>query len=165
MAEKRPTTDIKPQRDIARFQKQLMVHYSGTPWIDISIKGTLKRVTAKQAALKIGELNSIWQIVNHMISWRKALFGRIKDKPVGHPTNNYIWEVKNTTPAAWKKTLQEFEKSQKEINSFLDKQDDSLFEKISPASGYSYYELAQAITIHDTYHLGQIVLIKKLMES
>lgn len=164
MADKKPTLK-KNNKDISRFQKQLKVHYDGIPWIDISIKGTLKGVTAKQAALKIGELNSIWQIVNHMISWRKALFGRIKDKPVGHPKDNYIWEVKDTSSAAWKKTLAQFEISQKEINTFLAKQSDELFDKISPASGYSYYELAQAITIHDTYHLGQIVLIKRLMES
>lgn len=161
MAEKRPINT----KDIARFQKQLKVHYGGTPWIDISIKPTLKSITAKQAAVKIGELNSIWQIVNHMIGWRKALFGRIKDKPVPHTKDNYIWEVKNTSPAAWKKTLAQFDKSQKEIKVFIAKQKDELFDKVSPASGYSYYELAQAITIHDTYHLGQIILIKKLLES
>lgn len=155
----------KLTKDINRFQKQHTAHYNGDPWIDITIKGTLKGITAKQARMKIGELNSIWQIVNHMISWRKALFGRIKDKPAGHPTDNYIWEVKDTSPAAWKKTLAQFEKSQKEISTFIAKQNDELFDKVSPASGYSYYELSQGITIHDTYHLGQIVLIKKLLES
>lgn len=152
-------------RDIKRFRKQLKVHYNGDPWIDITINKTLRSITAKQAAMKIGELNSIWQIVNHMISWRKALFGRIKDKPVSHPTDNYIWEVKDTSPAAWKKTIAQYDRSQKEISAFIAKQNDSLFEKVSPASGYSYYELAQSITIHDTYHLGQIVIIKKLLES
>ncbi|HWA05226.1 MAG TPA: DinB family protein [Ignavibacteria bacterium] len=151
--------------NIQRINKLLKDHYNGDPWIDITIIGTLKAVTAKQAALKLPGLNSVWQIVNHMISWRSALIARVKDKPVKHPDDNFISEVKNTTPKAWKDTVKKFEKSQKDIAAFLRKQKDSHLEKISPTSGYSYYELVMAIIIHDTYHLGQIVLIKKMIDE
>jgi uncharacterized damage-inducible protein DinB len=151
--------------NIEYINKLLKDHYSGVPWIDITILGTLKTLTAKQAALKLPGLNSVWQIVNHMISWRNALIARVKDKPARHPDNNFIWEVKNTTAKAWKDTIKEFEKSQKNIIVFLGKQKDSHLEKISPTSGYSYYELVMAIIIHDTYHLGQIVLIKKMIDE
>ena len=151
--------------NVKRIKKLLGDHYNGVPWIDITIMGTLRSITAKQAAIKIGGLNSIWQIVNHMISWRNALIGRVKDKPVAYPNNNYIAEIKNTTPKAWKDTLKKFEKSQKSIISFLNKSKDPLLEKISPTSGYSYYELVLAILQHDTYHIGQIVVIKKMVEE
>lgn len=151
--------------NIQHINKLLKDHYNGDPWIDITITGTLKTLTAKQASLKLKELNSVWQIVNHMISWRCALIARVKDKPAAHPDNNFISEVKNTTPKAWKDTFKNFEKSQKDIIAFLGKQKDSHLEKISPASGYSYYELVMAIIIHDTYHLGQIVLIKKMIDE
>ncbi|HMQ79809.1 MAG TPA: DinB family protein [Ignavibacteria bacterium] len=151
--------------NIQNINKLLKDHYNGVPWIDITIAGTLKTLTAKQAAIKIDGLNSVWQIVNHMISWRNALIARVKDKPARHPDNNFFWEVKDTTAKAWKDTLKKFEKSQKEIIVFLGKQKDSHLEKISPASGYSYYELVMAIIIHDTYHLGQIVLIKKMIDE
>jgi len=149
--------------NIKRITKLLKVHYNGQPWIDISIARTLKSVTAKQASTAIGELNSIWQIVNHVIAWRNALIGRVKDKPVPAPADNFIQEVKNTTPKAWKDTLKKFETSQKNIISFLSRSNDQLLEKVSPTSGYTYYELVMAILVHDTYHLGQIVLIKKLL--
>lgn len=149
--------------NVKRIKKLLGDHYNGVPWIDITIMGTLRSITAKQAAAKIGGLNSIWQIVNHMISWRNALIARVKDKPVAYPNNNYIAEIKNTTPKAWKDTLKKFEKSQKSIISFLNKSKDPLLEKVSPTSGYSYYELVLAILQHDTYHIGQIVLIKKMI--
>jgi uncharacterized damage-inducible protein DinB len=136
-------------------------HYGGEPWIDTTIMGTLKALTAKQAAMRQGKNNSIWQIVNHMISWRKALLGRVKDKPVKVPSNNFILPVKDTSTRAWKDTLKKFERSQKEIIVFLNKADESVLEIISPTSRYSYYELVIAILLHDTYHIGQIVLLKK----
>lgn len=151
--------------NIKLVQKLLNDHYDGVPWIDITIMGTLKLISAKQAAAKMGELNSIWQIVNHMISWREALIARVKDKPVAYPDDNYIAEIKIITPKAWKDTLKKFEKSQKNIISFLNSSKESLLEKISPTSGYSYYELVLAILQHDTYHIGQIVLIKKMLDS
>ncbi|MBE2228795.1 MAG: DinB family protein [Ignavibacteria bacterium] len=151
--------------NIQHINKLLKDHYNGVPWIDITIAGTLKTLTAKKAAMKVDGLNSVWQIVNHMISWRNALIARVKDKPVPHPDNNFISEVKDTTAKAWKDTLKKFEKSQKDILAFLGKQKDIHLEKISPASGYSYYELVMAIIIHDSYHLGQIVLIKKMIDE
>ena len=151
--------------DISKVNKLIKDHYNGNPWIDTTIAATLKQLTAKQAAVKIGELNSIWQIVNHMIMWRTALIARVMDKPISHPDNNYIEEIKDTSAAAWKQTIKKFERSQKDIVTFLRKSDDELLEKVSPSSGYSYFELVMSIVIHDSYHLGQIVLIKKMMEE
>ena len=151
--------------DISKVNKLIKDHYNGNPWIDTTIAATLKQLTAKQAAVKIGELNSIWQIVNHMIMWRTALIGRVMDKPISHPDNNYIEEIKDTSAAAWKDTIKKLKRSQKDIISFLGSSEDELLEKVSPSSGYSYFELVMSIVIHDSYHLGQIVLIKKMMEE
>lgn len=154
---------MKNNQNIKRIIKLLKDHYSGKPWIDITTGRTLKSLSAKQASAKYDGLNSIWEIVNHIISWRKALTGRVKDRPVPVPDDNFFSPVKDSSPAAWKKTVVKYELSQKEIMSFLSKSDDSLLENISPVSGYSYYELVISIIIHDTYHLGQIILIKKLL--
>ncbi|CAG1020161.1 hypothetical protein MTYM_00098 [Methylococcales bacterium] len=140
-------------------------HYAGNPWIDTTMMGTLSSLTAKQAAMKAGKNNSIWQIVNHMIAWRRALLTRVKGSPVKVPGNNFFTPVKDTSPRAWKDTLKKFERSQKEIIAFLKKADESVLEIISPTSGYSYYELTIAILLHDTYHIGQIVLLKKELEK
>ena len=151
--------------NINHFIKLLNDHYNGNPWIDVTISKTLKSFTAKQAAEKIDGLNSVWQIVNHMLGWRNALIARVKDTPLKYPDDNYIAEIKNTSEKAWKDTVKKFELSQKNILSFLKKKDDRLLEKVSPSSGYSYFELVNAILIHDSYHLGQIVLIRKILDK
>lgn len=144
--------------------KLLNDHFNGNPWIDVTILGELKKLSAKQAAYKPGGLNSVWEIVNHMISWRKALIGRVMGKPVKYSDDNFFREVKDRSPEAWKKTIAELKKSQKTIISFLQKQEDELLETVSPASGYTFYELVEAILLHDAYHTGQIVLIKNFIQ-
>lgn len=156
---------MKEKKNINHFIKLLGDHYNGDPWIDNTITGELKSLTAEQAAKKFGGLNSIWQITCHMISWRNALIARVMDTPHAHPDNNFIEEISDISENAWKEALIKFEKSQADILAFLKKQDDELLEKVSPSSGYSYFELVNAILIHDSYHLGQIVLIKKLLQK
>lgn len=151
--------------NIKHITKLLGDHFSGNPWIDVTIMGELKQLTAKQAAVKTGNLNSIWEIVNHMISWRRALITRVKGKSVKYSDNNFISEVKDKSPKAWKNSIIKFRKSQNDITGFLKKSDDMLLENVSPASGYTYYELVMAILLHDSYHMGQIVLIKKLLKD
>ncbi len=148
--------------NINHLTKLLNDHFSGNPWIDVTITGVLKNLSAKQAALKPEGLNSVWETVNHMISWRKALISRVMGKQVKYSNDNFFREVKDKSPAAWRKTLADLKNSQKEIITFLKKQDDKLLETVSPTSGYTYYELVEAILIHDAYHTGQIVLVKKL---
>jgi uncharacterized damage-inducible protein DinB len=147
------------------IKKLLNDHFSGNPWIDVTILSTLGELTAEQAAKKHGNLNSIWQIVNHMISWREALLGRLMDKPVDVPDNNFISELSDTSDKAWQETIKKFEYSQQKILKFLENSKEDMLETISPTSGYSYYELTMSIMLHDTYHLGQIVLIKKLISN
>ena len=150
--------------NIHHLVKLLGDHYGGNPWIDVTITGELKKLTAIQAAAKPVGLNSVWEIVNHMISWRKALISRVMGKAVKYSDDNFFNEVKDRSPKAWKKTLDKLNRSQKEIITFLKKQDDGLLETVSPTSGYTYYELVEAILIHDAYHTEQIVLVKKLLQ-
>lgn len=151
--------------EITKLKKLFSDHYDGDPWIDITLLNTLKNISADQASKKFETLNSIWQIVNHMILWRKALLRRVKGNSISVPANNFITEIKDKSEKNWNKTLKELEDSQKNLVAFLSKSKDTVLENVSPASGYSYYELLISILLHDTYHIGQIVLIKKLIEE
>ncbi len=137
-------------------------HFDGLPWLDINITDTLKTISAQQAAIKKGDSNSIWQIVNHMIHWRKANLQRVKGIITPAPNNNFVDEVHDVSDGAWKSTLDKLEQSQKEILAFLNKTDVQTLNKIYAPNGFSYYEHLQGILQHDAYHLGQIVLLKKI---
>ncbi len=154
-----PTDAVEVERLIKLFKD----HYNGSPWLDVTIVDTLKSVSAAQAARKIGNHNSIWQIVRHMIAWRHANLNRIQGAIHHAPANNYIGEITDSSEQAWKSELQALEESQKAILSYLLSGKDLGFDAVYPPNSLTYYEHIQAILQHDAYHLGQIVLLKKLL--
>jgi len=149
--------------EINRIKKLIGDHFNGEPWLDVNIVETLKNISAEQAAKKIDNLNSIWQIVNQMILWREVLWKKLNGNTVFVSENNFFEEIENTSENEWKLLLKRLEHSQKIILNFLSEQIQFDYDNVFQ-NGHTYYEHLQAILQHDAYHLGQIVLLKKLIQ-
>jgi len=138
--------------------------YNGNPWLEVNLANTLNDVTAEQAYRKINpNLNTIWEIVNHLIQWRRNILRRVQGETITTPDHNYFVPVLDPSEAAWHQSLQNLGKSQDQWNTFLTYFDDGDFEKIYINNNHTYYEHIHGIIQHDVYHLGQIVLLKKLL--
>lgn len=147
------------KRIISLFEKI----YEGSPWIDVNLVDTLRAITPEQALKKIRpSSNSIWEITNHIINWRKNVLRRVLGEVIKTPPNNYFVKVKSGTKADWKKTLDELAVTQKEWIKFMKKVKKSTFEEVYEPNGMTYYEHIQGILQHDAYHLGQIAMLAKL---
>lgn len=145
-------------RLISLFQKL----YNGSPWIDVNLVSSLSKITASQAQKKVlPNANSIWEITNHLISWRKNVLQRVQGKQIITPDNNYFEPVKESSDKAWKETLNQLENTHNEWIDFLSKIETTQFENIYSGNEMTYYENIQGILQHDAYHLGQIVLLSK----
>ena len=153
---------MEKERIITLFEKL----FNGDPWIDVTIMDTLEKLSGPQAASKaLPQCNSIWEIVNHMISWRKNVLQRIQGKTLTTPTNNYFEPIADPSQEAWIKTLEAFQQTQREWISFLEKFDIEAFETPYPSNGMTYFEHIHGIIQHDAYHLGQIVLLSKFVKT
>ncbi|MEO6723526.1 MAG: DinB family protein [Ferruginibacter sp.] len=149
-------------KETARIRKLFEELYNGDPWIAVTITGTLKDISAEQAAKKVVPTwNSIWQIVNHLIGWRENVLLRLHGEVIVSPANNYIDDITDASENAWTDTLHRLQDSQQKWVSFLDQFDEVDFEKIYPANNGSYYKHIHGIIQHDAYHLGQVVLLAK----
>lgn len=136
--------------------------FNGDPWLDITILGTLSQVSPQKAALKPGYGgNSIWEIVNHMISWRHVILKRIQGEPKNTPEHNYFLPVDDTSDSAWSDTLEKFDASQQIWLDYLATVDESELNRNYQGSPYSIYDLIHGIIQHDAYHLGQLTLLAK----
>ena len=150
---------MKETQRIASLFEEL---YDGTPWIDVSIAVTLKKITAEEAAAKVlPNRNSIWEITNHLINWREHALARLQGKKVKHPETNYFSPATNTSAAEWKLTQKIFKNSQRKWILFLKKFKSADLGKKYPYGKQTYYRLILGIIQHDVYHLGQIVLLSK----
>ena len=136
--------------------------YHGAPWLDVNITGELNKLTADQAAARVlANCNTIWEIVNHLIGWRENILERLQGKTKRSPADNYFSPVKDTSTKAWLLTLQKLEKSQQKWLTLFENYEVNKLHDTIPPGKYSAYELMHGILQHDSYHLGQIVLLAK----
>ena len=148
----------EPKRILTLFENL----YNGDPWLDVTLMGTLENITAEKAAeKKIADRNSIWEITNHIIEWRKNVLQRVHGKTLKTPQHNYFLPVEDTSAAAWKNTIEKLRASEKEWEAFLNQMKSSDLETVHPMNGHTHYEHIHGIIQHDAYHLGQIVMLVK----
>lgn len=153
-------------KETERLTKLFEDLYNGEPWIDVSLVDVLGKISAEQAAKKISpKSNSIWEIVNHIISWRRHILQRIQGRQIEVAGDNYFIPIKDSSESAWKDTLRRLEDSQQQWVSFLKNFKESDFEIVNPRNNMTHYEHIHGIIQHDAYHLGQIVILAKSADN
>jgi uncharacterized damage-inducible protein DinB len=136
--------------------------YQGTPWLDVTIMDTLKNLTPERAARKIKpDWNSVWEVINHVISWRLAILERIEGREVISPEHNFFVPVTDQSTEAWNITLERLQDSQDKWINYLRNFPEREFDVVPDKKPYSKYELIHGILQHDAYHLGQIRILVK----
>lgn len=152
-------------KDTDRIIKLFADLYEGNPWLGVNWMDTLNTISAEKASRRIAEgRNTIWEIVNHVIHWRRNVLQRLHGDVITTPDHNYILPVSDTSEIAWQRTLKELHLSQQEWLVFLEGCDENQFSKIYPNNQMTYYEHIHGILQHDAYHLGQIVLLAKMIQ-
>lgn len=153
-------------KESRRIQKLFTDAYNGDPWLDVTLMATLNSLTSVEAAKRIlPNCNTIWEITNHIISWRENVLKRIQGEIIQTPQHNYIIPISDTSETAWQQTLLNLKVSQEKWIEYLKTFEEENFNKEYPTNKMTYYEHIHGILHHDAYHLGQIVLLAKLSKT
>lgn len=140
--------------------------YNGSPWLDVTIMETIKELNSSRAQFRISEQrNSIWEILNHTISWRETVLKRVQGENIPSPEHNYFLPVKDRSESAWEETVVCLENSQKNWINFLSSFEDNELDNVSPFNGTLHYKHIHGVIQHDAYHLGQLVILIKIEEE
>ncbi|HET8810325.1 MAG TPA: DinB family protein [Flavobacteriaceae bacterium] len=151
-------------KQTARISKLFNDLYDDSPWLGVNWLETLNNISAEQASKRIAEgRNTIWEITNHVIQWRLNVLRRVQGESIVSPDHNYILPVEAVSETDWKNTLEELAVSQQKWLDFLKNFDENQFSKIYPNNQMTYYEHIHGILQHDSYHLGQVVLLAKML--
>ena len=152
--------------EVERIEDQLRRAIGGDAWHGPSVKEVLTDVTAQQATTKpVQGAHSIWELLFHMGAWEGVALQRLKgdktplpdDKnwPTGNPSGDPEWN------AAWTS----FEKQNQQLRKAILQLTDDQLEGQVPGTDHSFYHLLHGVVQHDLYHAGQIVLLKKAMQT
>ena len=152
-------------KETERIEELFKDLFEGDPWLDVNIVSTLEGIDAGLAARRIAEgRNTIWEIVNHITSWRQNILERIRGNFIPAPEHNFILPVKDPSEEAWQNDIAKLKATQVEWEQALKgfKAED-LERTGDPKDKIPFYYYVHGILQHDAYHLGQIVLLKKLL--
>ena len=139
------------------------VHFGGN-WTAVNIKEQLSGITWQQATTKVQDLNTIAALVYHMHYYVELVLKVLRGGPLDGK-DKYSWETPAiNSQADWEqllnKTWTDAESFAQEIEQFPE---NKLFEEFINNQYGNYYRNLTGIIEHCHYHLGQIVLIKKLL--
>ncbi|KAF9130798.1 hypothetical protein BGX30_013367 [Mortierella sp. GBA39] len=127
----------------------------------------LEGVTAEEAAWKPeGEaVNSIWENVNHLLYYKEYHLKRMRGENPDFKasSNDETFSNLEDGDEAWQKTVDRLKKAHGEIRSFLSGLSDSELNAPFPTRPLS--SLIHSLMMHDAYHTGQIIMLRKLKGS
>ncbi|MBM7553268.1 DinB family protein [Thalassobacillus pellis] len=153
------------------FLEQLELHCHENDWF-ASMDQALHGVNAAEAAWTSsgsGTSNSIWQIVNHLIFWNEDITHRIKGTENPHKVEDNEETFGNPgdpeDEIGWAQTVERLNEVMNKLKKVIADLDDEKLKAPYATKRYSIGHLLSNIMMHDTYHLGQIVLLRKLQSS
>ena len=151
------------------FLEQLDMHCHENEWF-ASMNQALQGVTAAEAVRTSSEnINSIWQIVNHLIFWNEDVIYRIKGTENPHkPESNEETFGNQGNPEdeiGWGKTVQRLNEVMIELKTVIAGLEDEKLKTLYAPDRYSIERLLSNIMMHNSYHIGQIILLRKLQSS
>lgn len=139
------------------------VHFGGN-WTAVNLKDTLKDVDYQQATTKIYDLNTIAVLTFHMNYYVSAVLKVLKGELLNASDKLSFNVGEISSEAQWqalvKKVMDEAEIFASEIEKL---EDEKLSDTLADPKYGNYFRNLEGIVEHTHYHLGQIVLIKKIL--
>lgn len=143
--------------------------YRRTAWHGPNLRGSIRGVTAGEAALspKAGRHN-IWEIVVHAAYWKYAVRRRLVGEKRGSfalPGSNWFDRKKDRSDKAWRADVALLDREHQALREAVAQFRAEDLDRRVHGSKSVARRLIAGIAFHDVYHAGQIQLIKKLIRA
>ena len=147
-----------------QLAKNLRDVYDGDHWTGINFKNTLQNVDWRNASVHFQNLNSIATISFHCTYYISALIRVLKGEPLNAKDELSFHHPEIESETDWLK-FQHKILAEAEMAAHLIEQmpDEKLWDDFSDPKYGNYYRNISGMIEHLHYHLGQIVLINKLL--
>ena len=144
-------------------ERELLLHllaegYQAAAWHGTTLRGSLRGVSAEEAAKRPGPgRHSIWELAVHAAYWKYTVWRRLTGEKRGsfpRTGSNWLKVPSPATEAAWKRDLELLADCHNDLRAAVEK-----LETLTPRNR----RLIAGAALHDTYHTGQIQLVKRLI--
>jgi uncharacterized damage-inducible protein DinB len=109
-----------------------------------------------------GAKHSIYQIVQHLIFWHEFLLDRVAGNSNPEPDEDrWPWPYQPANEAEWSAVLARYRRALDQAQAHS--KQDPLDELIQVSMDMSRYDAIRTIGSHNSYHVGQIVLLREML--
>jgi hypothetical protein len=139
------------------------VHYGGN-WTSVNLKEGLTGVNWQQATTQVYSFNTIASLVYHMNYYVSAVLKVLQGEPLNASDKYSFDHPPILSQEEWEKLLNKTWTDAENFALMLEQLPESNLWEIFPDEKYgNYYRNIHGVIEHCHYHLGQIVLIKKIL--
>jgi len=139
------------------------VHFGGN-WTSVNLKETLAGITWQQATTQVYSFNTIAALVYHMNYYVSAVLKVLQGEPLDASDKFSFDHPPILTREDWEKLLNKTWTDAENFASLIEQLPENKLGEIFSDEKYgNYYRNIHGIIEHGHYHLGQIILIKKLL--
>lgn len=152
------------------LSQQLAKHFRevflGGNWTCVNLKETLADINVQQANQRVQNLNTIATLTCHINYYVSAVIKVLKGGPLEAKDELSFNHAPIASQQEWERiiatTLAEAEEMARLIEQIPE---EKLWENFTDAKYGNFYRNLQGIVEHTHYHLGQIALIKKMLQG
>ncbi|HRO42965.1 MAG TPA: DinB family protein [Flavipsychrobacter sp.] len=139
------------------------VHFGGN-WTTVNLQDTLQDVTLEQATTKIHSFNTIATLVFHINYYIDAVLKVLQGAPLNAKDELSFNHPQFESETEWQAFLTKVWEEAETFAGLIEQLPDSKLEEYFTNEKYgNYFRNLHGIIEHTHYHLGQIVLLKKLL--
>lgn len=152
---------------VALLVKAIDQGYDHSSWHGPILKGSLRGVTAAQAAWRPSpKRHNVWEIAVHCAYWKYSVLRRLRpDEGLTFPVKGSNWFPRPALDAsekAWKADLALLSDFHKQLRVAVADLAERMLGTIPHGSKRRIEDLVLGVAYHDVYHAGQVQLLKRL---
>ena len=156
-------------KDVALLLRLLDESYEKKAWQGPNLRGSLRGVTAAQAAWRPSPgRHNIWELALHAAYWKYAVARLLTGEKRGaFPEKGSNWFARPASPTerAWRADLALLDAQHRRLQSAVGKLSAGALGRKLPGSKYKTDTLVYGVASHDVYHTGQIQMLKRLWKD
>jgi uncharacterized damage-inducible protein DinB len=150
----------------AQIAKHFRDVFTGGNWTSVNLKQTLEGITWQQAVTKVNSLNSIATLVFHINYYISAVLKVLQGEEL-KASDQFSFDLPPIqSQQEWEKLVEKTLAEAEQFAALVERlPEHQLNETFTNEKYGNYYRNIHGIIEHTHYHLGQIVLIKKLLNT
>lgn len=148
----------------AQIAKHFRDVYFGGNWTSVNLKEALANVDWQQATTKVSSFNTIATLVYHMNYYVSAVQNVLQGEPLNAHDKYSFDHPPVLSQEDWEQLLAKTWRNAENFASLIEQLPESQLGETFVEEKYgNYYRNIHGLIEHIHYHLGQIVLIRKLL--